>query len=143
MWEGYANAVAEFDKAHSEVSIEVVVDRFHVAKNYRECVDHLRKQECRRFKKELSEAEYAEIQGVLWPIRKNRADLTDEEHKKLNRLFEYSSELKLALYLPRRTYFHIRDATDQRRSQTTITCMAGKNLSECLNLFWQVLDNAQ
>jgi len=96
MWEGYANAVAEFDKAHPEVSIEVVVDRFHVAKNYREGVDHLRKQECRRLKKELSEAEYAEIQGVLWPIRKNSEDLTAEEQKKLTRLFEYSPELKLA-----------------------------------------------
>jgi transposase len=96
MWEGYANAVAEFDKAHPEVSIEVVVDRFHVAKNYREGVDHLRKQECRRLKKELPEAEYAEIQGVLWPLRKNSQDLTDEELKKLNRLFEYSPDLKLA-----------------------------------------------
>jgi len=96
MWEGYANAVEEFDQAHPEVSIEVVVDRFHVAKNYREGVDSLRKQECRRLKKELSETEYAEIQGVLWPIRKNSEDLTDEEQKKLNRLFEYSPDLKLA-----------------------------------------------
>ena len=86
----------EFDKAHAEVSIVVVVDRFHVAKNYREGVDHLRKQECRRLKKELSEAEYIEIQGVLWPIRKKSKDLTDEELKKLNRLFEYSPDLKLA-----------------------------------------------
>jgi transposase len=39
MWEGYVNAVEEFAAAHPEVSIEVVVDRFHVAKNYRECVD--------------------------------------------------------------------------------------------------------
>jgi transposase len=96
MWEGYANAVAEFAAAHPEVSVDVVVDRFHVAKNYRECVDNLRKQECRRLKKELSEAEYAEIQGVLWPIRKNSEDLTTEEQEKLNHLFEYSPELKLA-----------------------------------------------
>lgn len=65
MWEGYANAVEEFNQAHPEVSIEVVADRFHVAKNYRESVDHLRKQECRRLKKELPEAEYAEIQYHL------------------------------------------------------------------------------
>ena len=96
MWEGYANAVAEFAADHPEVSVEVVVDRFHVTKNYRECVDNLRKRECRRLKKELSEAEYAEIQGVLWPIRKNSEDLTAEEQKKLDQLFEYSPELKLA-----------------------------------------------
>jgi transposase len=96
MWEGYSNAVAEFASAHAEVSIAVVVDRFHVAKNYRECVDSLRKQECRRLKKELSEAEYAEIQGVMWPIRKNKADLTAEEQQKLKSIFQYSPDLKLA-----------------------------------------------
>jgi len=96
MWEGYSNAVTEFRSAHDEVSLEVVVDRFHVAENYRECVDRLRKQECRRLKKELSEAEYAEIQDVMWPIRKNKADLTVEEQEKLDRVFNYSPDLKLA-----------------------------------------------
>lgn len=96
MWEGYANAVTEFASAHAEVSLEVVVDRFHVAENYRECVDKLRKQECHRLKKELSETEYAEIQGVLWPIRKNQADLTVEEQEKLERIFKLSPNLKLA-----------------------------------------------
>jgi transposase len=96
MWEGYANAVTEFAADHPEVSVDVVVDRFHVAENYRECVDNLRKRECRRLKKELSEAQYAEIQGVLWPIRKNSEDLTTEEKEKLDRLFEYSPDLKLA-----------------------------------------------
>ena len=96
MWEGYSNAVTEFASAHKEVSLEVVVDRFHVAKNYRECVDDLRKQESRRLKKELSEAEYAEIQGVMWPIRKNKADLTTQEQEKLDHVFKYSPDLKLA-----------------------------------------------
>ena len=48
MWDGYVNAVEEFAAAHKDVSLEVVVDRFHVAKNYRECVDKVRKKECRR-----------------------------------------------------------------------------------------------
>jgi len=96
MWEGYVNAVKEFAAAHPEVSIDVVVDRYHVAKNYRECVDKVRKQECRRLKKELSETEYEEIKGVMWTTRKNNEDLTSDERKKLNLLFEYSPELKLA-----------------------------------------------
>ena len=96
MWEGYTNAVTEFVAAHPEISVDVVVDRFHVAEHYRECVDKLRKQECRRLKKELSEAEYADIQGVLWPIRKNSENLTTEEQKKLALLCEYSPALKLA-----------------------------------------------
>jgi len=96
MWEGYVNAVEEFAAAHAEVSIEVVVDRYHVAKNYRECVDKVRKRECRRLKKELPETEYEEIKGVMWIVRKNNEDLTSDERVKLNRLFEYSPDLKLA-----------------------------------------------
>ena len=96
MWEGYTNAVTEFAAAHPEVSVEVVVDRFHVTKNYRECVDNLRKKECRRLKKELSETQYAAIHGVMWPLRKNSADLTAEEQEKLQHLFAYSPDLKLA-----------------------------------------------
>ena len=97
MWEGYANAVKEFTAAHAEVSIDVVADRYHVAKNYRECVDKLRKQECRRLKKLLPETEYEEVvKGMMWPIRKNNRDLTANERKKLRRLFTYSPKLKLA-----------------------------------------------
>lgn len=96
MWEGYVNAVKEFAEAHPEVSIEVVVDRYHVAKNYRECVDKVRKRECRRLKKELPETEYEEINGVMWTVRKNNEDLTSDERKKLHRLFEHSPQLKLA-----------------------------------------------
>lgn len=96
MWEGYVNVVKEFAVAHPEVSIEVVVDRYHVAKNYREYVDKVRKRECRRLKKELSETQYKDIKGVMWIVRKNNENLTSDERKKLNRLFEYSPELKLA-----------------------------------------------
>jgi len=97
MWEGYTNAVKEFAAAHPEVSIDVVVDRYHVAKNYRECVDKVRKQERSRLKKTLSETAYAEIiKGLMWIIRKNNQDLTADERKKLRRLFEYSPKLKLA-----------------------------------------------
>lgn len=97
MWEGYTNAVKAFAAAHSEVSIEIVVDRYHVAKNYRESVDTVRKQERRRLQKTLSETEYQEIvKGMMWIIRKNNRDLTADERKRLRRLFEYSPKLKLA-----------------------------------------------
>jgi len=35
MWDGYVNAAQEFAEAHPEVSLEVVTDRYHVAKHYR------------------------------------------------------------------------------------------------------------
>jgi len=75
---------------------KTMIDRFHVAKNYRECVDQVRKQECRRLKKELPEPDYEELKGVMWIVRKNNVSLTPNERKKLRRLFEFSPELKLA-----------------------------------------------
>jgi len=94
MWEGYAKAVTEFAQAHAEVELEVVADRFHVAKNYRKCVDDIRKKECRRLKKELPLAEYEKIKGALWLVRKNNQNLSPDEHAKLRLLFEYSPALK-------------------------------------------------
>jgi len=96
MWEGYVNAVTEFAAAHPEVSIQVVIDRYHVAKHYRDCVDKVRKRECRRLKKELSTADYQQITGAMWVVRKNNRDLTPDERTKLRRLFEYAPELKSA-----------------------------------------------
>ena len=100
MWEGYTNAAEEFAAAHAEVSIDVVVDRYHVAKNYRQCVDKLRIQERRRLKKELTATEYKEVvKGTMWIVRKNNQDLTDDQRKRLRRLFEHAPELKLAYTL--------------------------------------------
>jgi len=97
MWEGYVNAVKEFAAAHPEVSIQIVVDRYHVSKNYRECVDKVRKQERRRLKKALPETEYEEnVKGTMWILRKNNRDLTADERNNLRRLLEYSPKLKLA-----------------------------------------------
>ena len=96
MWDGYVNAAQEFAAAHPEVSLNVVTDRYHVAKNYRDCVDTVRKRECRRLKKELPQAEYDELKGMLWIIRKNHRDLTAEERARLRVLFQHAPRLKTA-----------------------------------------------
>ena len=99
MWEGYVNAAQEFAAAHPEVALHVVTDRYHVAKNYRQSVDTVRKQECRRLKRELSKTEYAQLKGSLWVVRKNHADLDADERDLLRRLFSYSPRLKAAYTL--------------------------------------------
>lgn len=91
MYDGYINAVKEVLG-----SVVVVVDRYHVAKKYRECADALRKKELKRLKKELPEAAYDEIKGAMWPFRKNQADLAPKEAQLLDRLFEHSPALKQA-----------------------------------------------
>ncbi|HJW28380.1 MAG TPA: ISL3 family transposase, partial [Saprospiraceae bacterium] len=77
MYEGYSNAVKEvFGKG-----VQVVVDRFHVAKRYRKGLDELRQKELKRLKKELPEADYKEFKGVMWLLRKNPEELKPEEVK--------------------------------------------------------------
>ena len=91
MWPAYINAVKEvLDQ------VVVVVDRYHVAKKYRDCADTLRKQELKRLKAELPEVEYQSLKGVMWPFRKNKADLGQNDAELLDRLFGYSPSLKLA-----------------------------------------------
>jgi transposase len=76
--------------------VRVVVDRFHVAKLYRKGVDKLRKQELKRLKKELPEADYKQFEGVMWLLRKNPAELTPAEVEVLKGLFKYTPLLGAA-----------------------------------------------
>lgn len=95
MWVGYVNAVKEV--LGSKVTI--VVDRYHVAQSYREGVDKFRQRERKRLEKELPEETYKQLQGVMWPFRKNRRDLEPEEKELLDRLFTHAPSLKRAYEL--------------------------------------------
>lgn len=92
MYDGFVNAAHEqLPEAH------VVVDRFHVAKAYRGCADAVRKQEVKRLKQALSEAEYeAQVKGTLWLFRKPWTALKAEERQRLERLFELAPKLRTA-----------------------------------------------
>ena len=91
LYEGFINAVKEvLSKA------EVVADRYHVAKLYRDCAERLRKKELGRLKKDLAEEEYETIKGAMWPFRKDPAELEADEQELLKRLFAYSPDLKRA-----------------------------------------------
>lgn len=100
MWDGYLGAIADFLTAHPEVKAKVVIDRFHVAKNYRADFDKLRKQELRRLKKALPEATYQEVgYGMHWVLRHNYANLNDDDKVRLRRLFQHSPRLHQAYTL--------------------------------------------
>ncbi len=79
--------------------IKIVIDRFHVAKLYRKGLDTLRKQELQRLKRELSEEEYKQLQGVMWALRKKEDHLTDEDKDLLARLFVHAPLVKFAYEL--------------------------------------------
>jgi len=97
MWEGYVNAIEEFIAAYAEVTARLVIDRFHVAQQYRDDFDDLRKQELKRLKKQLPQATYAQdCQGTLWLLRKNHMHLDEQEKIRLRRLFLLAPQLHLA-----------------------------------------------
>jgi transposase len=109
MYEGYIEAVRE-----ELAASQIVIDRFHVTRSYRDGVDEFRKSELRRLKDELSEEEYKTLKGSLWACRKKRDDLRPEERKVLKQLFQYSPKLKLAYDLQEQ----LSDIFDQPISKT-------------------------
>jgi transposase len=94
MYEGFVRAIEE------EVPwAEVVIDRFHVARAYRDCADTVRKKELQRLKSTLPPAEYSEIKGAMWPFRKQPAALAPQEWELLERVFTLSPKLEEAYNL--------------------------------------------
>jgi len=94
IWEGYITAVQE---ALPEATI--VLDRFHVARQYRDAVDEVRKQEVRRLKKELPKDASDELKHTLWPFRKRSTALDEGEQARLSTLLAYSPALRQAYTL--------------------------------------------
>ena len=100
MWDGYLNAAAEFIAAHPEVQARIVIDRFHVAQNYRADFDTLRKQELRRLRKELPQETYKVVaHGMYWILRHNHANLHEDDKVRLRTLFQYTPQLHQAYTL--------------------------------------------
>jgi transposase len=100
MWDGYLSAITDFLVAHPDVNAKIVIDRFHVAKNYRDDFDTLRKKELRRLRQELPEATYKEVvHGMHWVLRHNHAHLNDDDKVRLRSLFQYSPLLHQAYTL--------------------------------------------
>lgn len=100
MWDGYLTAIEEFIAAHDEVTARLVIDRFHVAQQYREDFDDLRKQELKQLQKTLPPETYdQDCKGTLWLLRKNHAALDDDERERLRRLLAHSKPLHQAYTL--------------------------------------------
>ncbi len=94
MYEGFTEAVREELKP-----VRIVIDRFHVARAYRDGLDDLRKQELGRLKQELPTTQYQQLKGSMWALRKKPVELNSEERRTLRLLFRHSSKLKQAYAL--------------------------------------------
>jgi transposase len=79
--------------------VAICADRFHVAKLYRQGVDDLRKKEMKRLRQTLSKEAYDSLKNAHWIVRKSRHELTSDERRILNRLFQYSPRIREAYEL--------------------------------------------
>jgi len=91
MCEGFVNAAISVFDAQL-----LVIDRYHVAKLYRKPLDKLRISEMARLKKELTETDYAMLEGMMWILRKRHECLSESDKEKLALLYQYSPLLKKA-----------------------------------------------
>ena len=139
MYEGYTNAVKE-----EIAQARVVIDRFHVAKAYRECADKLRKNELRELKQELEDEEYKLLKGTMWPFRHNPAELDAEQQKAVELLLECAPDLRKAYDL-REELSAIFDAEHTKESGLRAITDWIKSVKqsglECFNSFLTTLDN--
>ena len=137
MYEGFSEAVRE-ELSH----VRIVIDRFHVARAYRDGLDNLRKQELKRLKQELPATQYQQLKGSLWALRKKPADLTLEERRLLRLLFRYSPKLKQAYHLQQQLTDifdqHISPAIAKTRIRAWIKRVA-KSEERCFDKFIHTL----
>jgi transposase len=141
MYEGFVNAAKE------ELSgARIVIDRFHVAKGYRECADQMRKQELRNLKEELGKDEHSFLKGTMWPFRKDPGKLTKEEREDLDLFLECSPELKKA-YEMREELTAIFDANHSKAEATVAidgwTERVKQSGLRCFDKFLKTLSNWQ
>lgn len=100
MWDGYLGAIADFITADPDMKAKIVIDRFHVAKNYRDGFDTLRKKELRRLHQTLPADTYKEVAyGMYWVLRHNHANLDENDKVRLRTLFQYAPTLHQAYTL--------------------------------------------
>jgi len=139
MYDGFANAVKEVLP-----QARVIADRFHVARAYRAAVDELRKVELRELKASLKPEEYAGLKGVMWALRRNQADLTDEAWQLLELLFECSPALrqayKLREKLTRIFETHHTKASARRAIRQWMAAVKRSGL-DCFDKFLVTLEN--
>jgi transposase len=139
MYEGYTNAVKE-----EIAQAQVVIDRFHVAKAYRDCADKLRKSALRELKQGLEEEEYKLLKGTMWPFRRNAADLDPEQRESVKLLLECAPDLRKAYDLREElsAIFDAKQSKDAaRRAITNWTDKVKRSGLKCFDSFLVTLDN--
>ena len=139
MYDGFINAAKEVFGS----KVNIIIDRFHVAKNYRGAIDTLRKQEMKRLKSELSEEDYKKLKNVMWLLRKKHNELVDEEKETLVLLFKLSPLLKKAYHFQNKLTAIFNQSLSQKQAKRKIKQWV-KNIEKseltCFNTFIKTLN---
>jgi len=139
MYDGFVNATKEVFGN----KVKVVIDRFHVAKLYRNSFDDLRKKELYRLKKELNSNEYKKLKNAMWILRKKITDLKEDELATLKLVFAHSPVLELAYTLRNKltNIFdeHISKKKAKNKINSWITKVRESGLT-CFNKFISTLE---
>ena len=77
MYDGFINPAKEVFGS----KVNIIIDRFHVAKNYRSAMETLRKKEMKRLKADLSEEDYKKLKNIMWLLRKKIMNLAMKKKK--------------------------------------------------------------
>jgi transposase len=138
MWDGYTTAVREVLGSR----IRIVIDRFHVMKNFQDCLGKARLEIQRGLPKE----DAAELKGSRWLWVTNSQNLSPQDQKQLQRLQRRFPELaRLSEHREQ-----LRDIFEDReiRSPAVATlhlkrwCQQGRQLGlTALEKFYKTLEN--
>ena len=81
MWDGYVEAAREAlgDKVPGVPGVRITIDRFHVMKNFQDCLSKAR----RETQKQLPPEAAAELKGTRWLWLTNPENLDEEERQRL------------------------------------------------------------
>jgi len=99
---------------------QVVIDRFHVVRQYSEAADKVRRREMARLKKTLPKTEYRALKEARRAFRTHAHQLDEPQRSVLERLFQHAPCLRM-LYTFREGLFTIfEQATSQADAQTRL-----------------------
>ena len=139
MYEGYTNAVRE-----ALPGVELVIDRFHVAKHYRGGVDQLRKKTLRELKETLSDQDYEPFKGLLWLFRRDWCQLEQDQQQQMLPLFDRAPPLKQAYLLRNVLTMIFEVAPDKAKAQQYLNAWREAVVDsglDCFDGFLKTLDH--
>ena len=122
--------------------IPIVVDRFHVAKLYRQSIAKLRSQELKRLRKELTKEAYQLLRPAIKILISKQERYNKEERKILQPLFKLSPAIKAAYRLARELMIiyntHHKKETAQRKIEKWVRKVEAGPVS-CLDTFTKTI----